>query len=239
MGAAKPRHVKDWSRLSKMPIPLEAAAEYGLENMYKHWRETPHKRYDWILTDDNWLVCVTWCFPNGDYSVSTRWILTKKRCESKNIGFRLFEFHYKRVRFNNRLKILVNTAIILGDWEKAYAIAYNKKARSLTDILRELDSNAEDYLVGQLEKLLTVNGVTKDFVIETFKNMAMGYKVDSKGELVDDRTVKDETRAKILLMFAKWLGLDVTDPKQVVYNDNRRTEINYGEMMKQLKEYEE
>jgi len=234
----KPIRAKDWARLSKMPIPLEEASDYGLKQ-WKYWRETPHKRYDWILTDDNWLVCVTWCFPNGDYSLATRWILTEKRCKTTSRGFRLLEFHYKRVRFNNRLKILVNTALILGDWKKAYSVAYNEEAKNLTDVLRKLDSGAEDYLLGQLEELLKNRGVTKDFVIDTFKHMAMGYKVSANGELVDDRTVRDETRAKILFMFAKWLGLDTTDPKQIVYNDNRKTEIDFAGVMKQLKEYEE
>lgn len=235
------------NQLAHHIVPLEEAHKHAIPG-WKHWYDGPHKKHDWILTDDNYLLFIDKLMPNGDYSLSHTKILTQKRVNygrgvDGDISYRFYSpsgtRDYKNISFNNRLKILVNSAMLTGDWYLAYRLAYNRIPRKFSTILMELNKGGEQYLVQQLDKLLEENGVSKSFVIEAFKNMAMGLRKDADGNVVDDFRIKDETRAKVLMLFAKWLGMDMQNnvPSQVTYNDNRQ--IDYGSIVKQLKEFTE
>lgn len=216
--------------IQRKPVEVERAYLYNLDQ-WKYWRDFPHKRYEWVRTDDNWLCCVTWIFDDGSVSLAGKWILTPKKAKQKE-GYRLFRDHTTRIRFNNRVKILVNTALLLGDWEKAYLLTYNRPANSIKDILRELNKGGEDYLMQEIDALLKEHGITREYVLSTFKDMADGLKIVD-GEKKEDRGVRDTTRLQILQLFSKWMGIDQVTPK-IEYHDNRKVELDIGQALKQL-----
>ena len=219
--------------LARTPVALEHAKARDITS-WKRWDDVPHKRYDFVITDDNWICLVTWLFDDGSFSLCGKYIVSNFALAKKKT-YRLFEFNHKRIRFNNRVKILVNTALLLGNWEKAYEIAYGKKATSLFQILKELDKGGEDFLMDTVAEQLKECGVTDDFVIETLKQMSQGFKINADGEKVEDKNVRDTTRVGILFAFARMLGIESMAP-QITYNDNRKAELDFGQVLKQLKE---
>ena len=155
------------------PIPFEELDAYKeYVGTYKYWKEFPHTRYDYVLTDDNWLCCVWRIFDDGSISLCGRWFLNYRYLHNKK-SFRIFNPHRDTVRWNNRLKILLNTMLLTGSWEFAYKLAYNKEFKSYSDLAKRLDNKGEEYLLAQLDKLLEENGITKEFVLTGFKDLAI------------------------------------------------------------------
>lgn len=215
------------------PIAKEDTSKFCIFE-WKNWRDFPHKRWERIITDDNWVVIVSWVFDDGSVSLCSQKILTPKRAKQKG-SFRWFNLHRKQFRFNNHLKIFINSALLLGDWEKAYILTYGRQPKDLKEMLNRLNVGGEDFLMKQIDELLDEHGVTDSYVLGSLKDMADGKSKDDKGDLTKDRTIKDTTRAQILMWFAKALHIDPS-PQPIHYEDNRKVELNVADALKQLKE---
>ena len=203
------------------PIPLEEVEDYAQIENIKYWKDFPHKRFDYVRTDDNWVCCVWRIFDSGAVSLCGRWIITPKAAKTKR-SYRIYDYSKTRIRWNNRLKILINTALLTGDWKLAYRLAYNKDFKKLEDVINNISSSGEEYLLKQLDKLLEENGITDNFVLSGLKDLA--------------ENSRDNTRLDTLKLLARMLSINPEDPK-LTMSDNRSVHIhglNPKEALKQL-----
>ena len=232
---------KKFSRfILNSPIAVEDLGLYAIDKArIKNWRDFPHKRYEWLLTDDNWVVCVTWVFDDGSCSLMGKLILTPKKAKEGR-ALRLFTYTKDRFRFNNHAKIMANSAMLTGDWDLAHRLSYGYPPKSIKDLMFKINAGVEEYLVKQLDTLLEQHGITDSFLLDNIKGMANGFLTytgsDSKTKQIP---ISDNVRWDILktLMSVKHDEMATKGiPAKVsqTYNDNRT--FNYEETLKELKE---
>lgn len=239
-----PVRKKDWSWLTQTPIPIEELNRYAQLDgkKIKNWRDFPHRKWDWIKTDDNWVGCIRNIFNDGSASVCGRWVITPKQGINPDYTFRLLHFFKNRIRFNNRLKILINTAILTGDWFRSYELAYNKQPKDIKEIVHKLQSGGEDYLLQQLDKLLEEHGMTDSFVFSRIKDLCEGKVTvkdkDGKDQRVVDNRITGVVMKDMTALVAKMRGIVGHEPQNLPpISDNRKIEVhNYTEVIRELKE---
>lgn len=220
------------------PIELENAKTHKITK-WKSWRDFPHKKGEWVLSDDNWLVHVTDIFPNGAVSLCRRWVITEKNAKKDGYAFRVFKWYRGEKRFNNRLQIFVNTGLLTGDWLLARKVAFLQESKKPhVDIVYQLNGKGEAFLLQQLDKLLDEIGVSDRYLVQTLKNFVEGISIDIDGNPIKDKALDGKVRLDALKMLFKIRNIEIADRIQKVpminYNDNRRITLNPENELKKL-----
>jgi len=206
----------EWKGLTRRPIEPCKADSLGIR--YKELIDTPHKRYDFLRTYDNWIVCVTDIMENGAYSICGKWILSRKKCE---VGkWRVMNWDVTRKRFNNALRIYVNSLLITGDWDTSFKMAYGRKPKSEKEAIDKFNYGVEELMNVKLEEVLDKYGITDDFIIERMKQIAQGLSTDG----VPDARITGSNMIQSVISLGKikdTIHNDLGDPRMLQPKDNR------------------